>query len=125
MRIPGSNLSSSKSRIYSLPARLAALAVAIGLLITNPLPQAHADPIKRKLLEHPDPTYPQDAKRLRLEGAVILRIVIDPDGHVSDVKVASGNPLLSDSASDAARHWKYSAASESSVAFVQVNFSLR
>lgn len=103
---------------------IAALAIAGTLLLSAPLAPAFADPVKRKLLEHQDPQYPVQAKRLGVEGSVILRIVIDPDGHVSDVRVASGNPLLIDAASDAAKQWKYTTASESSVSFVQVNFSL-
>lgn len=95
------------------------------MLITIPLPRLYADPIKRKLLEHPDPTYPPEAKRLRIEGAVILRIVIEPDGHVSDVRVASGNPLLVPAAQSAAKLWRYSPDTEQTATVVQISFTLK
>jgi TonB family protein len=106
-------------------ARLLAALLAAGLLAASSLPQAHADPVKRKLLTHADPEYPRQAKQMHVEGSVIMRIVIEPDGHVSDVRIASGNPMLTDAAQAAAKQWKYSPASESSVSVVQVNFSLK
>jgi TonB family protein len=108
-----------------LAVRVASFAVAGALLLVGPLPRAQADVIKRKLLEHANPSYPSQAKRLGVEGSVILRIVIEPDGHVSDVRVTSGDPMLTDAAEDAARHWKYSTSPQSSVSFVQVSFSLK
>ena len=109
--------------LWILVGRISLVAFAGMLLVGNPA-NGYADPIKRKLLEHEDPVYPAQAKKMKIEGAVILRIVIDPDGRVSDVKVASGNALLLDAASAAAKHWKYSVAAESSVSVVQVTFSL-
>jgi TonB family protein len=38
---------------------------------------------------------------------VIVRVIIDEDGNVTDAQVASGHPLLRLAALDAARGWKF------------------
>jgi protein TonB len=39
---------------------------------------------------------------------VILTVVVDEEGNVSDIKVVRGHPLLKDAAVEAVRQWKYS-----------------
>ena len=116
---------SSTLEVIRNSARLAALVLLAGFFVVSPLPLLHADPIKRKLLDHPDPAYPPGAKRMRIEGSVILRLVIEADGHVSSAEVASGNPMLTGAAQDAAKQWKYSPAPEATSSVVQVNFNLK
>ncbi len=125
MRIFGLRSFSPTRKILLKTVRLTAVVLLAGSFLTGALPRAQADPIKRKLLEHTDPAYPSEAKRQRIEGAVILRIMIEPDGHVSDVLATSGNPLLTGAAETAAKQWKYSAAPEATASMVQVNFSLK
>jgi TonB family protein len=55
-----------------------------------------------------DPTYPQQAMALRLEGPVTLEATITPEGKVGKVKLVKGNPTLAMSAMDAVRQWRYS-----------------
>ncbi len=83
--------------------------------------QASAGSVRR-LVQHVEPVYPEIAERNKLEGAVVLRIVIEADGHVSDVRLASGNAVLVKAAMDAVKVWRYTAAAEASVGFVQINF---
>ena len=125
MRIPLAASSFLARRLFDLIRRPALLLLVLGVALGSPLPCAHADPIKRKLLDHPDPSYPPEAKRLRMEGSVILRLVIAPDGHVSSALAASGNPMLTTAAENAAKQWKYSPAAEETVSVVQINFSLK
>ena len=40
------------------------------------------------------PTYPQLARTVRVQGAVILEAIIDREGRVENLKVLSGHPLL-------------------------------
>jgi len=54
------------------------------------------------------PVYPLAAIPLRLGGTVVLDTTIDEKGHVADVKVVSGPPLLTAAAIDAVRQWHYS-----------------
>ena len=54
------------------------------------------------------PTYPPLAQAARVEGVVILEAVIDPEGHVTSVKVLRSVPLLDDAAVSAVEQWIYS-----------------
>jgi periplasmic protein TonB len=42
-----------------------------------------------------------------VQETVILSIVVDEDGNVTDVKVLKGHPLLNDEAVKAVKQWKY------------------
>jgi len=59
--------------------------------------------------ENPKPVYPQEARKKRYEGEVILRVEILQNGRVGqiDVKKSSGYGLLDHSALAAVRQWKF------------------
>jgi TonB family protein len=59
------------------------------------------------LISRKEPLYPQEAKRAGAHGAVVLNATIDKTGHVSAVRVVSGDPLLAQAAEDAVRQWIY------------------
>lgn len=59
------------------------------------------------LIKKVPPSYPLEAKLVRLEGAVILHVVIDRSGEVSEVNTLSGPPLLESAAVDAVKQWQY------------------
>jgi protein TonB len=59
------------------------------------------------LLRKVQPTYPANALRLRLEGAVQVLATISKNGNISAVKVLSGDPQLAHAAVDAVKQWKY------------------
>lgn len=55
-----------------------------------------------------EPTYPEAARKARMEGVVILEAIITASGTVEEVKVLkSVNPLLDASAVRAVSNWKY------------------
>jgi len=55
-----------------------------------------------------EPTYPEAARKARMEGVVILEAIITASGAVEDVKVLkSVNPLLDSSAVRAVQQWRY------------------
>jgi protein TonB len=54
-----------------------------------------------------EPVYPTIAKTARVSGSVELECVVGVDGHIREVKVKSGNPLLIKAAVDAAWGWMY------------------
>jgi TonB family protein len=56
------------------------------------------------LIEVIEPKYPIDAK---INGKVVLKIVIDKEGHVSQATLVSGDPLLVRAAMDAVKQWKF------------------
>lgn len=53
------------------------------------------------------PSYPLEAKLVRLEGTVVVKAVIDRTGEVSEVDAVSGPPLLESAAVDAVKQWQY------------------
>lgn len=59
--------------------------------------KVHADP----------PKYPREAREKGIQGDVIVRATIDTKGHISEVEVVSGDPMLADAALKALKHWKY------------------
>jgi protein TonB len=58
-------------------------------------------------LRHVQPIYPELALHAGVQGVVILECVLDPSGHVADVKVLKGHPLLDEAARTAVRQWVY------------------
>jgi len=59
------------------------------------------------LISSVKPEYPPLAKQANITGTVELQAIIDKDGHVQDLKVIRGHPLLVQSALDAVRNWVY------------------
>ena len=53
------------------------------------------------------PMYPLIAKTARVEGMVVLNIVINKKGELADVKVVSGPAMLARGALDAVRQWRF------------------
>jgi len=59
------------------------------------------------LIKKVQPKYPLLAKMSHVSGIVKLRVVIAPDGSVKGVTVISGPKLLTKSATDAVKQWRY------------------
>jgi len=53
------------------------------------------------------PIYPAMARNMRIQGAVVLRIIVLEDGSVAIDKVISGAPMLSPAAIAAVKKWRY------------------
>ncbi|HEV2021920.1 MAG TPA: TonB family protein [Terriglobales bacterium] len=53
------------------------------------------------------PLYPDIAKRARIQGIVVLQAVISKQGAIENLRVVSGHPMLTQSALDAVRQWRY------------------
>jgi protein TonB len=63
--------------------------------------------LQAKLISEPMPTYPPLARQARIQGNVVLHAIISKDGHVEQLSVISGHPLLIQAALDAVRQWRY------------------
>lgn len=61
----------------------------------------------------PAPAYPGDARRLRIQGAVLVELAIDADGGCTLGRIveSSGSDLLDNAAAAAVSRWKYRSAS--------------
>lgn len=53
------------------------------------------------------PEYPALAKQARIQGKVVLAVVIDKAGQVSNIELVSGHPLLAPAAVAAVQQWTY------------------
>jgi TonB family protein len=73
---------------------------SVGNGVTEPVP-----------IYKPDPGYTQEARVAKLEGTVILSVIIGVDGDVTDVKVVKGlDKGLTERAVDTVRTWKFNPA---------------
>lgn len=61
----------------------------------------------RAAVSKPSPPYSPMAKQMRIEGTVEVEVHISPAGDVDDVKVLSGNPLLTTSVTRCLKDWKF------------------
>ena len=59
------------------------------------------------LIGRVDPVYPPLARAARVQGTVEFTITIDEQGHVIDVKLVRGHPLLVNAAKEAVAQWVY------------------
>ena len=59
------------------------------------------------MISDPPPAYPVLAKQARIAGTVKLDALIGPDGHIQNLTVVSGHPLLIEAAMSAVRQWIY------------------
>jgi len=75
-------------------------------------------------LTRTDPVYPPLARQARISGVVNLVATIGIDGHVVELKAASGHPMLINSALTAARQWTYSPQTEPTKTRMQIQFQL-
>ena len=54
-----------------------------------------------------DPQYPPLAIQQRLDGPVVLQVIVNKDGSIRDVKLVRGYFVLGRAAIDAVKQWRY------------------
>lgn len=60
------------------------------------------------IIQWAKPEYPEIARRAQIEGTVIVKVLVGPDGSVKDAQVLQGvNPMLNKAAIAAARKCKF------------------
>ncbi|GEM_PF-6026398 len=64
--------------------------------------------VNSKAVELPEPVYPDEAISAHAFGKVKVKVIIEPNGKVTDAKAVSGNELLHQAAVDAALKAKFS-----------------
>ena len=82
-----------------------------------------------RLVNQPRPVYPALARQARIQGTVRLEAVISKDGHIEELTVVSGHPLLIKAAQDAVLQWQYEPTLLNGVAVevittIDVNFTM-
>ena len=104
--------------------RVACLAIALlGLASLTAAQSAPASPNSdRKVTSRIAPTYPELARKMRLQGVVKVEAVVRPNGSVRATRVVGGNPVLVDAAADAVRKWKFEPGPIETTEVVQLTF---
>jgi len=91
-------------------AALVSPAAAADVILLPPIEIRAAQPLVPAAYRHtPLPLYPAAAREQRLEGLVVLSVLVDSSGRVEDLSVAtsSGSSLLDEAAVGAARKWTF------------------
>jgi TonB family protein len=60
-----------------------------------------------RLTHKVEPRYSALARMARVQGVVVLRVVIDKYGKIAHAQPISGPPILAPDALDAVQHWRY------------------
>ncbi len=59
------------------------------------------------LVHKVQPIYPPEARRMHVQGSVVIDAKVTTSGQVEELKLVSGDPLLASAAMDAVRKWRY------------------
>lgn len=88
------------------------------------------DVAQASLISNPAPKYPELARAARVQGVVILSVIISKEGTVENVTVVSGHALLPEAAVEAVKQWRHRPQTVNGqpvpvITTVTVNFSLQ
>ena len=94
---------------------LAECTSALALRFTVSSPAAQTDAPKRihvnaddlKIVTQVHPVYPVEAKKARVQGAVVLEVIIGKEGVPENIRIQTGPPALQKSALDAVHQWRW------------------
>ncbi len=62
---------------------------------------------RAKIIKKVPPEYSSEARRQRIQGTVILHVILARDGKVAELDVVSGDPKLRKAAIKAVKQWRY------------------
>jgi TonB family protein len=79
----------------------------------------------------PEPQYSEDARKAKFQGIVVLQVIIQPDGHATNIQIVKGAGLgLDEKAIEAVRTWRFKPAigpngtPVATITPIEVNFRL-
>lgn len=78
---------------------------------------------ERKVLVSVKPEYSDLLRHAQIGGLVRLKATVTPEGKVSHVEVAGGNPILAESAVKAVMNWKFVPGPAQTIEDISINFS--
>ncbi|MFZ0860657.1 MAG: energy transducer TonB [Candidatus Sulfotelmatobacter sp.] len=103
--IPGGQLGGVIGSVISSASSLAAVPKFIPA--TPQRIRISAGVTKGLLIQRIEPTYPPLARSARVQGDVVLSAIIDTNGHITNLQLVSGHPMLVPSAIAAVKQWRY------------------
>jgi protein TonB len=63
--------------------------------------------MKALIVHKVPPKYPEDARNHRIQGTVLVDVIVGTNGKVTDTKLVFGHPALAKVTVDAIRKWKF------------------
>ncbi len=72
-----------------------------------PILRISEEVLRKAAIVLPEPQYPEDAELARASGPVQVEMIIDQNGVVTAARATSGNPMLFDAATSAARQARF------------------
>jgi TonB family protein len=73
----------------------------------RPQAQVPAEVMEKLVTHRVDPEYPPAARPAKLQGVIVLDVVVGRDGSVMDVRALNGPEVLAQAAMDALRWWRF------------------
>ncbi|HZQ68271.1 MAG TPA: TonB family protein [Terriglobales bacterium] len=71
------------------------------------IPKVPASQMEQLVTHRVDPVYPDAARQSKLQGVVLIDMLVGPDGTVLDLHPVSGPAELTAAAADAVRWWRF------------------
>jgi TonB family protein len=75
--------------------------------VANPAQAVSESNARQHLVKKSEPVYPPIAQAARIQGDVIIAVVIGTDGSIASEKVISGPAMLQQAALDALKMWRF------------------
>lgn len=104
---------------------------SLGISQDAPQPSIQSPPdlVPALLLRKVAPVYPPLARAARIQGTVVLSVLINEQGEIGETKLVNGHPMLAPAAIEAVKQWRYKpyTSADKAVAvetIVRVNFRL-
>jgi TonB family protein len=90
----------------------------------SPAAEISPDSAESNVIHRVEPEYPEAARAQNLQGKVVLKIRIQPNGTVEDVQLVSGAPVLAQAAIAAVMQWKFKPQAQGDLAKMQTQITL-
>lgn len=94
-------------RPFLVPVVLVLICVAVSQESTQPPIEVPPESVRDLLTTKVAPIYPPLARQARIQGTVVLKVIITKSGEVGKVQLVSGHPMLAPSAIAAVQQWRY------------------
>jgi TonB family protein len=75
--------------------------------VAEPEVQVPAEEMQKLLVHKVDPEYPVAARQEKLQGVIVLDVVVGRDGSVLETRALNGPDVLAQAAMEALRWWKF------------------
>jgi TonB family protein len=92
---------------YSTWNELEAAVPTRQLTAETDVPKVPASQMEQLVTHRVDPVYPDAARQSKLQGVVLIDMLVGPDGTVVDLHPVSGPAVLTSAAADAVRWWRF------------------